>query len=426
MNFSFPLFPAIISSFGGDETLVTTKVAVMATVGNVAEAIGSPIIGCLADRFGRKLSLMIASLGAAGSAVTLGYAGNFATALAARAFLGFCGNTLSIAQAMATDLTTEAERPNAISKLMAGLGLGFTFGPALGGFLFSLVGVKLACLAGSTVSFMNCALIYFALEESVQKAEQEGRELDVEAPPVATSKEADSSQSIPRKVWVLFVAFFLFSPFIVILEGFGLMYLSTKYCRGNVDRATQIYSLAFACFGVSMFVVSFFCYGMISKHLGFNCTLVTGGILACGSLCLIALAPFSWGLAPFVIGMMLLAAGCQLCYPAVPNLIGKLVPQVSIGRAFGINNAANTLARIIAPMVFTPLFDWHSQSIWLICAGLILIFTLLTLAVSKSCTDGDVMPNAGRDVRRCQTAPAFPTIPTSEIPELMTARSMEH
>lgn len=412
LNLTMPLFPAIIASFGGDEALLVSKVAILTTVGNTAEAIGSPIIGLLADRFGRKLSLMVAGLGAAVAAAAFGFAGNFSTALAARVILGFCGNTLSVAQAMATDLTTEAERPDAISKLQAGLSLGLTFGPALGGFLFSFLGVKFTCLAGSTVSVINSMFVYFFLQETVPDVEQKQRtetqeqeeangHTDVEAPQATAAEAAESTPAFPCKTWFLFLAFFLFSPFITVLESFGVLYLSNNYCSGNVDQATRMYSLTFASFGLAMFVMSFFCYGAISKYLGFNWTLVTGGILASGGMLLITLAPHSWGLLPFLFGMMILAAGFQLSYPAVPDLIGKLVSPEYIGRAFGINNTMSVLARVLGPIGFTPLFSWWNESIWLISAALILASTTITLAVSSSITGGE---KPVREVGPCKTA----------------------
>src|SRR5260370_40975705 len=100
----------------------------------------SQIWGRLSDRSGRRPILLISTAGAAASyvlfAVSTGIE-NHATALVlmvvSRAFAGLCGGNITVAQAYIADITPPDQRSRRMGLIGMAFGLGFIFGPAIGG-----------------------------------------------------------------------------------------------------------------------------------------------------------------------------------------------------------------------------------------------------------------------------------------------------
>lgn len=379
--FVFPLLPALVASFGGSDSEIASKVALLTTLGAAAEAIGCSIIGWLSDKYGRRPVMMIATLGGAASAAVFGFSRNFYEAAAARILNGVCGGTMGVAQAYVTDVTTEAERPEAQNKITASFSLGLMAGPAVGGFLYSWGGIEMACLCAGSISFLNLLLIVAYLRESAPRGAR-GVELLGQSQDAGTQP---STSRLPCKIWILFMAWTAFAPIMVVFDAFANMFLKNKYFDGDEKHATQFFSSCATAAGAVVFLVSMWLYGPISRLLGFNGTLFCGGALASIGLIGMGLMPSSLGPLPFLMGVIMMCFGMQLVLPSIPVLIGRLAPPEAVGRAFGLNQSFGNWARVFGPAVFAPLYNsWH-PSVWLISAALFLVTTAVVLAVSR-CT----------------------------------------
>src|SRR6266436_8735401 len=108
----------------------------------------APSWGRLSDRIGRRPVLLVSTAGAAISyalfAVGSGLAGHTAlfVLLASRAFAGICGANITVAQAYIADVTPPSERSKKMGLIGMAFGLGFIFGPALGGVSWKLFGLQ--------------------------------------------------------------------------------------------------------------------------------------------------------------------------------------------------------------------------------------------------------------------------------------------
>src|ERR1044071_3202336 len=99
----------------------------------------APVWGRLSDRIGRRPVLLISTAGAVASYALFAYATRFqgATALwlivASRALAGACGANITVAQAYIADITPPDQRSKRMGLIGMAFGLGFIFGPAIGG-----------------------------------------------------------------------------------------------------------------------------------------------------------------------------------------------------------------------------------------------------------------------------------------------------
>jgi len=165
-----PLMPYIAESFGLNSFFVGLLLA-MYPIGQV---FGTPVLGRLSDRFGRKPILLISVAGTFVALITLGLtlllkpSGAILIIFGTRLFDGLTGGNITVAQSYISDVTTPADRAKGLGLIGAAFGLGFIFGPAIGGFT-SQWGYAVPALIASSLSFTNLILIIAILQESLSK-----------------------------------------------------------------------------------------------------------------------------------------------------------------------------------------------------------------------------------------------------------------
>ncbi len=104
----------------------------------LGSAIGQPVGGVLADRIGRRRTMVIGLLSSASTLLVLGAATGFVAVAAAAFAYGLCLDLFRPAvQAAVADLVPDADRPRAFALQFWAVNLGFSVATPLGGFLAS-------------------------------------------------------------------------------------------------------------------------------------------------------------------------------------------------------------------------------------------------------------------------------------------------
>src|SRR5438552_5219095 len=133
---------------------------------SIMQLIFSPILGRLSDKHGRRPVLLISIIGTGVGFLILGFATTLWMLFVGRILDGITGGNISTAQAYIADITTKENRAKGMGLIGAAFGLGFVFGPAIGGIL-SRWGVNVPFLFAGGLCFANALLLYFTLPESV-------------------------------------------------------------------------------------------------------------------------------------------------------------------------------------------------------------------------------------------------------------------
>jgi MFS family permease len=97
----------------------------MGSLFSALQAIASPIIGILSDKYGRRRALLISMCGNIASVLLWLLATDFRTFLASRVVGGLSEGNVQIATAIATDISSEKER----GSTMALVGACFSVSP---------------------------------------------------------------------------------------------------------------------------------------------------------------------------------------------------------------------------------------------------------------------------------------------------------
>lgn len=127
------------------------------------QAIASPIIGTLSDKYGRRRALLVSMVGNILSVALWVAATDFRTFLASRVVGGLSEGNVQLALAIATDISDEQQRGATMALVGACFSIAFTFGPALGAFLSSMTFVAanpFATAAGFSLFLIVTETIY--------------------------------------------------------------------------------------------------------------------------------------------------------------------------------------------------------------------------------------------------------------------------
>ena len=102
--------------------------------------------------------LMLASAGARRSPFMLALAPSVAFLFLARILDGITGGNIIVAQAYITDITPRERRTESLGYILAVFGLGFIFGPALGGALSAAFGPRVPYVIAGLAAVLVVAL----------------------------------------------------------------------------------------------------------------------------------------------------------------------------------------------------------------------------------------------------------------------------
>ena len=133
---------------------------------SIMQLIFSPVLGRLSDKHGRRPILLISIIGTGIGFLILGFATTLWMLFLGRILDGISGGNISTAQAYIADVTSKEDRAKGMGLLGAAFGLGFIFGPAIGGIL-SRWGIHVPFLFAAGLCFANAVLLYFTLPETV-------------------------------------------------------------------------------------------------------------------------------------------------------------------------------------------------------------------------------------------------------------------
>ncbi|MBU6427583.1 MAG: MFS transporter [Cyanobacteria bacterium REEB65] len=131
-----PALPYYTEQLQGNSVAVGFTVGALMGSYSLVQFLFSPLWGHFSDRLGRKPIFLVGLLGFALSFFLMGSAQNLAMLFAARILGGMLtAATLPSAFAMVSDLTTAEKRGSGMAMAGAMMGMGFVFGPAIGGIL---------------------------------------------------------------------------------------------------------------------------------------------------------------------------------------------------------------------------------------------------------------------------------------------------
>ena len=306
---------------------------------SVMQLIFAPILGRLSDKHGRRPVLFFSIIGTGIGFLILGFANTLWMLFLGRILDGITGGNISTAQAYIADITSKEDRAKGMGLIGAAFGLGFVFGPAIGGIL-SRWGVAVPFLFAAGLCFANALLLYFTLPETVT-ADHPAR--------VSAARGRGLSQLIgslkdPRLGFVLIIYFLFIVAFSIMTTAFSL------YTMFRFGYDAQHTGYLFAYVGILAVIVQGGLIGRLVKQFGELSLVIIGALLFAGSLFAIPfVGPQTGGLMALLVGGGLFSIGNSLSAPSLTSLASKSVGPAEQGSVLGVTQSVASLARAVGP-----------------------------------------------------------------------------
>ena len=353
-----PVLPFYASAFGASPWMVT----LLSTVFSLAQFVMSPVLGRLSDRHGRRRIMLLSIGGSAAAQLVLGVSTALWMVFAARLISGICNANIGTAHAYVADRVAPHERARYMGMMGSAIGLGFVFGPILGGLLALESMPHLPFLVAAGLSALNFAMAVFWLPES--------RRPEAGAPPAI---RRSPFAVLRRDLWATPIGVFS-----LIALGFYMAFANMESSFALFTEARYQWSARetgyfFTFIGVVIAVMQGAVVGRVVRRLGERRTLLIGmTLLAAGFL--------AQGAVPSVVAVIaggaLVAGGNGLLNPSLNSLISRTSSKDDQGLNMGIVQSASSLGRITGPMIAGPLFEVVSPGAPLVFAGLLVVGVL--------------------------------------------------
>ncbi|HJQ33058.1 MAG TPA: MFS transporter [Pyrinomonadaceae bacterium] len=310
---------------------------------SIMQLVFTPILGRMSDRYGRRPVLFFSLLGTSLGFFILGFATTLWMLFAGRIIDGITGGNISTAQAYIADVTSEENRAKGMGLIGAAFGLGFIFGPAIGGIL-SRWGAHVPFIFAGALSLANATLLYFVLPETVTP----------DHPARASAATGRWSQLVralkqARLAFVLAVYFLFVTAFSIMTSSFGLF---TLY-RFGFDAHDTGWIFAFV--GVVGALIQGGLIGRLVKAFGELPLVIAGALFFTASLVLIPLTGPHTGTVTLLALGALFALGNGLATPSLTSLASKSAGAGEQGGVLGVTQSVASLARAVGPLVSAAL-----------------------------------------------------------------------
>jgi MFS transporter, DHA1 family, tetracycline resistance protein len=348
----YPLLPFYAEKFGATPLVATTLVSVYA----LCSLFSTPVIGRLSDQYGRRRLLLISQAGTCAGFIVLGFANGIEMLFLGRILDGLTAGNLSTAQAYISDHTKPENRAKAFGMIGIAFGVGFTFGPALAGWLQGY-GMHWPFVAAAALSVGSMVCSYTLLEPGVTATQTAASPVGPGGKRPAVFDLAVYLEFFRRPgLGSLYLQFFLFTfSFSAFMSGFAL------FAERRFTWTAREVGYLFTYSGFLGIILQGGLIGRLVKRLGEPRLALAGFVAIVAAYIVLG---FTMVL-PLLMAVTTAAAfGNGVLRPVITSEITQQVGRHEQGVAIGISGSLSSLAMTIAPPTGGSLLNQHWLLAW--------------------------------------------------------------
>ena len=379
-----PQFPQLLDADPADTTWVVT-----ATL--LASAVATPVVGRLADMFGKRRMLLICLCTLVVGSAIGGLSDSLVPLVAGRALQGLAAGVVPLGISLMRDQLPAERLGSATALMSASLGVGGALGLPLSALVAQALNWHVLFWAAGSLGLVAAVLVATTVSESPQRT---GGRFDALGALLLSAALVCLLLAISKGGtwgWGSATTLTLFAGAVVALLVWGVWELRTTAplvdLRVSRRRQVLLTNSASAVFGFSMFAMSLVFPQLLQlpaeTGYGLGQSIVIAGlVLAPGGLCMMAMSPVSarisaasgprttlmigavvvaagYGMGAafhaevwqLLISSVVISSGIGLAYGAMPSLVMAAVPVAQTASANGLNNLMRAIGTSTASAV---------------------------------------------------------------------------
>ena len=345
-----PILPDLVKELLGrdDAPQAAVYYGVIISTYATMQFLCAPVLGALSDRHGRRPIILVSLFGLGTDYLIQGWAPSIGWLFVGRIIAGIMGASITTANAYIADVSTPQTRARNYGYVGAAFGLGFIFGPVLGGLLGG-ISLRLPFFVSAGLALVNWLYGFFVLPES----------LALEHRSTVSWRKMNPLASLRRLgvypiVAGLAVAFLFASMAQRGLENVWVLHTGFRY---GWDTLTN--GLTLGLVGVMAVLVQGLLIKPIVARIGERRTITLGLTASMLAFLAYGLASQGW-MVPIIIVFGALAG---VALPAIQGLVAGNVLPSEQGKIQGAFTSLTSLTAIFSPLIFTAgLFSFFTSA----------------------------------------------------------------
>ncbi len=349
-----PVMPFYAKEIGANPT----ELGLLMAIYSLMQFLFAPMWGRISDRIGRKPVIMIGIGGLALSFFLMGFSNELWMLFIARVVGGFfSAANMPTIMAYVADITTPENRAKGMGIVGAATGMGFIFGPAIGG-IFSKTSLTMPFYIAGASATITFILVLLILKESLT---------------LENRKAHDGNKDSMWKAFSGSIAILFSLQLFIALSLAGLEATFAYFAAKKAGLGTVQLGYVFMIMGLASAIVQGGLIGKLTMKFGEG-KVIQGGIVV--SAIGFGLILFADSFITSAIYLTIFGVGNGVIRPSVSSLITKTSAS-GHGSSTGLLSSMDSLGRIIGPPLGGWLFSLQAGLPYI--SGIILSFVAFVL-----------------------------------------------
>ncbi len=365
-----PVLPILSTHYGA----TAFQAGLLMSVFSLMQFMFAPFWGKLSDKYGRRPILIYCLLGEGLSYLVLAHSRSLEMLFVSRILTGFFGASISTASAYISDITSKENRTKGMAIIGVAFGLGFLFGPAIGGGLTLLAKkysqdqnfiLTFSAYPVAALCFLTFIFAYFFLVES--------RERKLIGDEKSPRKQFHNIAEMFKKpvLGKLMLIFGVTTLCMAMMESTLVLLMKDKFNWGIAES-----SFGFAYVGICILFTQGFLVRKLVPKYGEKFIIRLGLSSMALGFALIAIA----STVPMMgVAMTFLSVGNAFTNPSILGSISLITDPSEQGVTLGTTQSLSALGRVIGPAFGTLLFGALSLSAPFWMAAILLVVNVIVV-----------------------------------------------
>jgi MFS transporter, DHA1 family, tetracycline resistance protein len=352
-----PLLSIYSEHFGATPLQATLLVSVYA----LCQLISAPLLGKASDRIGRKPLLLASQIGTFLGFLLLARATALWMVYLSRVIDGATAGNITLAQAYISDNTEAKDRTKSFALIGIAFGLGFFVGPFVTGYLVHY-GLSAPIYAAAGMSLASIVCTTFLLPRARPAPATSAADVGPGGKRLAVFEWKAYAPYFTRPVLSGLLAQFFFYAlcFSTFTSGFALFAERRFTWRGHAVTPREI-SFLLGYVGFLGIVLQGFLIGRLVKRFG-EAALVSAGFISL-VVGYIILGPCR-DIPLLIVVSTISSFGNGVLRPTLSSLVSQNAGPSEQGVVLGLNQALNSVAQIVAPILGGILIGQSQLTLW--------------------------------------------------------------